>query len=57
MPLVDEILPVYDVLDAVATVVEADIASTWDALMPVDLIEVGRWRPPAPPFGCSARDT
>lgn len=43
--LVDEFLPVYDVSDAVATVVEADIASTWDALMGVDLIEVGRRRP------------
>jgi len=43
--LVDEFLPVYDVSDAVATVVEADIATTWDALMQVDLIEVGRTRP------------
>lgn len=40
--LVDEFLPVYDVSDAVATVVEADLATTWDALMEVDLIEVGR---------------
>ena len=43
--LVDEFLPVYDVSDAVATVVEADVATTWDALMQVDLIEVGRTRP------------
>src|SRR5262245_33706364 len=43
--LVDEFLPVYDVSDAVATVVEADVATTWDALMEVDLIEVGRRRP------------
>jgi hypothetical protein len=43
--LVDDFLPVYDVSDAVATVVEADVASTWDALMNVDLIEVGRRRP------------
>jgi hypothetical protein len=43
--LVDEFLPVYDVSDAVATVVDADIATTWDALMDVDLIEVGRKRP------------
>lgn len=43
--LVDEFLPVYDVSDAVATVVEADLATTWDALMQVDLIEVGRTRP------------
>jgi hypothetical protein len=43
--LVDDFLPVYDVSDAVATVVDADIATTWDALMDVDLIEVGRRRP------------
>lgn len=43
--LVDDVLPVYDVSDAVATVVDADIATTWDALMNVDLIEVGRRRP------------
>jgi hypothetical protein len=43
---VDECLPVYDVSDAVATVVDADVATTWDALMEVDLIEVGRRRPP-----------
>jgi hypothetical protein len=43
--LVDEFLPVYDVSDAVATVVQAEVATTWDALMEVDLIEVGRRRP------------
>lgn len=43
--LVDDFLPAYDVSDAVATVVEADTATTWDALMQVDLIEVGRKRP------------
>ena len=43
--LTDEYLPVYDVSDAVATVVDADLATTWDALMNVDLIEVGRRRP------------
>ena len=43
--LVDEFLPVYDVSDAVATVVQAEVATTWDALMQVDLIEVGRTRP------------
>lgn len=43
--LVDELMPVYDVSDAVATVVEADLATTWAALMEVDLIEVGRQRP------------
>jgi hypothetical protein len=43
--LVDEFLPVYDVSDAVATVVQAEVATTWDALMQVGLIEVGRTRP------------
>ena len=43
--LVDEFMPVYDVSDAVATVVEADVATTWAALMDVDLIDVGRKRP------------
>jgi hypothetical protein len=43
--LVDDSLPVYDVSDSVATVVDADLAATWDALMQVDLIEVGRRRP------------
>jgi hypothetical protein len=43
--LVDDFLPTYDVSDAVATVVHADVATTWDALMEVDLIEVGRKRP------------
>jgi hypothetical protein len=43
--LVDDFLPTYDVSDAVATVVHADVAVTWDALMDVDLIEVGRKRP------------
>ena len=43
--LVDDFLPVYEVSDAVATVVHADVATTWDALMEVDLIDVGRKRP------------
>ncbi len=43
--LVDDFLPVYDVSDAVATVVEADVDKTWDALMHVDLMEVGRRSP------------
>jgi len=43
--LVDAFLPVYDVSDSVATVVDANVATTWDALMRVDLIEVGRQRP------------
>jgi hypothetical protein len=36
---------VYDVSDAVATVVHAEVGTTWDALMEVDLIDVGRKRP------------
>jgi hypothetical protein len=43
--LVDDFLPVYDVSDAVATVVDADPQTVWDALLDVDLIEVGRRRP------------
>ena len=43
--LIDEFMPVYDVSDAVATVVDADVPTTWAALMDVDLIEVGRKRP------------
>jgi hypothetical protein len=43
--LPDEFMPVYDVSDAVAMVVDADLATTWAALMDVDLIEVGRERP------------
>ncbi len=43
--LLDEFMPVYDVSDAVATVVEADLATTWTALTQVDLIDVGRKRP------------
>ena len=43
--IVDEFLPVFDVSDSVASVVEADVARVWDALMAADLIEVGRRRP------------
>jgi hypothetical protein len=43
--LTDELLPVFDVSDSVAVVVHADVATTWKALMEVDLIEVGRRRP------------
>jgi hypothetical protein len=43
--LVDDFLSTYDVSDSNATVVHADLATTWDALMEVDLIEVGRKRP------------
>ena len=43
--LVDEFLPVYDISDAVATVVQADVATTWDALLDADLIQLGHKRP------------
>lgn len=43
--LVDDFLPSYDISDSVATRVEADPESTWDALSAVDLIEVGRRKP------------
>jgi hypothetical protein len=43
--LVDDFLPIYDLSDSVAAVVRADAATTWDALMQVDLIDVGRRRP------------
>jgi hypothetical protein len=43
--LVDDFLPVYDVSDAVATVVHADLATTWEALVDADLMEVGRQKP------------
>ena len=41
----EEFLPVYDVSDGVAVAIDADPATTWDALMDVDLIEVGRRKP------------
>jgi hypothetical protein len=43
--LVDDLMPVYDVSDAVATVVETDPVAAWAALMDVDLIDLGRRRP------------
>lgn len=43
--MLDEFLPIYDVSDSVASVVEADVQCSWDALMAVDLIDVGRRRP------------
>jgi hypothetical protein len=43
--LVDEFLPVYDVSDEVAEVVDADAATTWQTLMSTDLIAVGQRRP------------
>ena len=41
----EQLLPSYDVSDGVAVVVDADAARTWDALLEVDLIELGRRRP------------
>jgi len=41
----EEFLPVYDVSDAVAVVVEADQERAWQALLDVDLLELGREAP------------
>ena len=41
----DQLLPIYDLSDAVAVVVEADPERTWSALLDVDLVELGRRRP------------
>lgn len=43
--IAQELLPVFDVSDEVAVVVEADPATTWAALMAADLVDVGRRRP------------
>jgi hypothetical protein len=43
--LADDYLPVFDVSDEVAVVVEADAATTWQTLMNTDLIQVGQRRP------------
>jgi hypothetical protein len=43
--LADDFLPVYDVSDAVATVVEADRETAWRALLGVDLLKLGREAP------------
>jgi len=43
--LADEFLPVFDVSDELAVVVDAPPAGVWSALMEVDLIDVGRRRP------------
>jgi hypothetical protein len=44
MALVDELLPVFDVSDELAVVVEAGTDRTWTGLTSADLIEVGRRR-------------
>ena len=41
----EQLLPSYDVSDGVAVVVDAAATRTWDALLEVDLIELGRRRP------------
>jgi len=41
----DDFLPVYDVSDAVATVADAGREPTWEALLDVDLIKLGREAP------------
>jgi len=43
--LLDQLLPEFDVSDAVALAVEAPPRPTWDALLDADLIEVGRRKP------------
>jgi hypothetical protein len=43
--LAEQFLPVYDVSDAVAVVVEADRQAAWEALLDVDLLKLGREAP------------
>ena len=43
--LADQLLPVYDVSDAVATVAVADREAAWRALLDVDLLKLGREAP------------
>lgn len=43
--LADELMPVYEISDAVATDVDADRAATYAALLDVDLVEIGRSKP------------
>lgn len=43
--LADDFLPVYDVSDAVATVVDADRGTAFRALLDVDLLKLGREAP------------
>jgi hypothetical protein len=49
--LVDEFVPGYDGSDSVVMLVGADLATIWDALIEVDLVDVGRRRPPAGVLG------
>jgi len=43
--LLDDMLPIYDVSDGVALVVEADPQTAWDAVLATDLVQLGRRRP------------
>jgi hypothetical protein len=47
----DDFLPVYDVSDEVATVVEADPQTVWEALLVADLLDVGKRAPLAGMLG------
>lgn len=47
----DEFLPGYDVSDGLAVVVEADAATSWEALLDADFVEVGRRHPLAGALG------
>jgi hypothetical protein len=49
--LAEEFLPVYDVSDEVATIVDADPQTVWEALMNTDLLEVGKRVPLAGVLG------
>jgi hypothetical protein len=44
-PLEEELLPEFDVSDTVARAVDAEPPAAWEALLGVDLIELGRRRP------------
>ena len=52
-PLLDALLPRYDVSDTVACVVAADDATTGKELVDVDLLEVGRRRPVVAALGAA----
>jgi hypothetical protein len=49
--LADDFLPVYDVSDEVATAVDAEPQTVWEALMHADLLEVGKRVPLAGVLG------
>ena len=43
--LADQFVPTFDVSDSVGTIVDADVPTTWRALLETDLMEVGRQKP------------